>query len=145
MKSKELKVHNLPAEDVLLSQIDAKPVYLFYFLILLGFLTLIFKIPILFGATCILASITMMLVTPKVILIQFFQDYLVIFNKADRNTCVLIYYDEISSWYYTWGANHDYLYIELENGQMEKIEGFSKTLFESQMNRFLKEKHKKIK
>ncbi|MBR4421358.1 MAG: hypothetical protein IKS69_02380, partial [Erysipelotrichaceae bacterium] len=78
-------------------------------------------------------------------LMEFFQDYLVIYNKADKNSCVLIYYDEISSWYYTWSANRDYLYIELENGTVEKIEAFSKTLFETDMNRFVRTKKKSVK
>ena len=67
------------------------------------------------------------------------------FNKADKSSCVLIYYDEISSWYYTWSANRDYLYIELENGSTEKIEAFSKTVFEANMNRFVRGKKKIVK
>jgi hypothetical protein len=31
----------------------------------------------------------------------------------------------------------------MEDGTTEKIEAFSKTLFEAQMNRFLKDKHRK--
>ena len=57
---------------------------------------------------------------------------------------MLIYYEDITSWYYAWGANHDYLYIELADGSKERIEAFSRSIFESNMNRFLKDKKRKI-
>lgn len=142
MKSKELKVHNLPGEDLLISRIDAKPNLIFTLFIILGVMSFFLNISFFYGAALILLSINAMIFMPKVTLIEFFQDYFVIYNKADKNRCVMIYYDEVSSWYYSWSTNRDYLYIELEDGSIERIEAFSKTLFESNMNRFLKEKKK---
>ncbi len=143
MKSKELKTYNLPKEDVLISEIDAKPQALFLFLILIGVLSLLFRAPTAYGVTTILFSLVAMAYMPKVEIIGFYQDYLILYNRADRNNCFLVYYDEVSSWYYSWSASRDYLYIEMEDGTTEKIEAFSKTLFESHMNRVLKEKHRK--
>lgn len=142
MKSKELKAYNLPGEDLLISRIDAKPNLIFTLFIILGILSFFFNISFFYGAALILLSINAMIFMPKVTLIEFFQDYFVIYNKADKNRCVMIYYDEVSSWYYSWSTNRDYLYIELEDGSIERIEAFSKTLFESNMNRFLKDKKK---
>lgn len=142
MKSKELKVHNLPGEDLLISRIDAKPNLIFTLFIILGIMSFFLNISFFYGAALILISINAMIFMPKVTLIEFFQDYFIIYNKADKNRCVMIYYDEVSSWYYSWSTNRDYLYIELEDGSIERIEAFSKTLFESNMNRFLKEKKK---
>ncbi|MBQ2583212.1 MAG: hypothetical protein II577_04855 [Erysipelotrichaceae bacterium] len=143
MKSKELKTYNLPKEDVLISEIDAKPQALFLFLILIGALSFLFKVPSAYGIVTILISLGAMIYMPKVEMVGFYQDYLVLYNRADRNNCVLIYYDEVASWYYSWSASRDYLCIEMEDGTTEKIEAFSKTLFEAQMNRFLKDKHRK--
>ena len=145
MKSKELKTHNLPVDIFPISKIDAKPDVLFILLILLGLFSFTLHITSFYGITIILTSLCVLLFMPKVRLMEFFQEYLVMYNKADKNSCVLIYYDEIASWYYTWSANRDYLYIELENGSVEKIEAFSKTLFEANMNRFVREKKKTIK
>ena len=145
MKSKELKTHNLPVDIFPISKIDAKPDALFILLILLGLFSFTLHITSFYGITIILTSLCVILFMPKVRLIEFFQEYLVMYNKADKNSCVLIYYDEIASWYYTWSANRDYLYIELENGSVEKIEAFSKTLFEANMNRFVRGKKKTIK
>ncbi len=145
MKSKELKTHNLPADVLPVSTIDAKPDWLFVLIMLIGFFSFTWDLSPFYGATLILTSLCVLLFMPKVHLMEFFSDYLVMFNKADKSSCVLIYYDEISSWYYTWSANRDYLYIELENGSTEKIEAFSKTLFEANMNRFVRGKKKTVK
>lgn len=144
MKSKELKTYNLPSEDLLMARIDAKPTILFVLLLLFGLLSFLLDIPSIYGTILILFALFGMAYMPRVVLIEFYKDYLVLYNKADRETCVLIYYEDIASWYYSWGANRDYLYIELADGNTEKIEGFSKTLFESNMNRFLKDKHRKM-
>lgn len=143
MKSKELKTYNLPKDDMVVAQIDAKPNSLFIFVILIGVLSFMFKLPIAYGVTMIIVSLCAIAYMPRVVLMEFYQDYLVLYNRADKNNCVLIYYDEVSSWYYSWSANRDYLYIELENGNVEKIEAFSKTIFESTMNRFMRDKRRK--
>lgn len=143
MRSKELKTYNLPKDELVIAQIDAKPNMLFFLAILMGILSIVMKYPVVFGAMIILVSICAIIYMPRALLMEFYQEYLVLYNRADKNNCVLIYYDEISSWYYSWSASRDYLCIELENGTTEKIEAFSKTIFESNMNRFLKDKHRK--
>lgn len=145
MKSKELKTYNLPKDDLLISSIDAKPSFLFLLLTIFGILLLFFESFRLYGVSILVITLITYLYLPKVTLMEFFQDYLVLYNRADNNTCVLVYYDEVVSWNYTWSANRDYLNIELQNSQKERIEAFSKTIFESNMNRFLKEKKKKNK
>lgn len=145
MKSKELKTYNLPKDDLLISSIDAKPSFLFLLLTIFGILLLFFESFRLYGVSILVITLITYLYLPKATLMEFFQDYLVLYNRADNNTCVLVYYDEVVSWNYTWSANRDYLNIELQNSQKERIEAFSKTIFESNMNRFLKEKKKKNK
>ena len=142
MKSKELKVYNLPGDDLLVSRIDAKPNLIFCIFIILGIISFFFDISFFYGGAMITLSLLAMIFMPKVTLMEFFHDYFVMYNKADKNSCVMIYYDEVASWYYSWSTNRDYLYVEMEDGTIEKIEAFSKTLFESNMNRFLKDKKK---
>ena len=143
MKSKELKTYNLPMDNTLIAQIDAKPTFLFVILICLGILSLTFKMDPIYGAIMISFSLIALIYLHKVVLLEFYTDYLVMYNKADKDNCVVVYYDEIASWHYAWGANRDYLCIELSDGNEEIIEAFSKSLFEGNMNRFLKDKHKK--
>lgn len=143
MKSKELKTYNLPNNSDILSEINAKPNWVFVLLILLGLISFAFKSNI-YGVSLLTVSILCICFMPRVTLMEFYYDFLVMYNRADKSKCVIIYYNEVSCWYYTKSVKRDYLIIELENGSVEKIEGFSKTIFESYMSRYLKDKHKKI-
>ena len=143
MKSKELKTYNLPVDNPLIAQIDAKPNFLFVILICLALASFVVDIPNIYGVITLTFSLIALIYMPRVVLMEFYNEYLIMYNTADKDNCVLIYYDEITSWYYSWGANRDYLCIELVNGNEERIEAFSKTLFESNMNRFVKDKRRK--
>lgn len=145
MKSKELKTYNIPNDGAILTEINAKPTWLFVALIVLGIVALAIRINPIYGITMIIVGFVCICFMPRVTLMEFYYDYLVMYNRADRTSCVIIYYSEVVSWYYSWGATKDYLVIELEDGTKEKIEAFSKTIFEAFMSRYLKEKHKKIK
>lgn len=145
MKSKELKVYNLPNENTMISEIYAKPTWLFILLVFVGIGSLVAKMNPIYGITLILVGIIAIIAMPRVTQIEFYNDYLVLYNRADKNTCAIVYYNEVKTWYYTWTAKKDILTIELEDGSIEQIEGFSKTIFEANMSRFLKDKHRKNK
>lgn len=145
MKSKELKVYNLPNENTMISEIYAKPTWLFILLVFVGIGSLVAKMNPIYGITLILVGIIAIIAMPRVTQIEFYNDYLVLYNRADKNTCAIVYYNEVKTWYYTWTAKKDFLTIELEDGSIEQIEGFSKTIFEANMSRFLKDKHRKNK
>ena len=70
-------------------------------------------------------------------------DYLVLYNKGNSADCVIVYYDEIVSWYYKKSFKNDELVIELIDDNTLRIEAFSKNIFEYNMNVFLKDKKKK--
>ena len=80
---------------------------------------------------------------PTVPVIEFYQDYFVMHNRAEKSNCVIVYYNEVKSWHYSWSAKDDFLIVELEDGTIEKTKAFSKTIFELHMYKFLKDKHKK--
>lgn len=145
MKSKELKTYNLPNDNVLISQISAKPTWLFILIVGIGIISFAFDFPTVYGIALIVIGFGCVIFMPVIVLMEFYNDYLVMYNRADKNTCIIIYYEEVVTWHYSWNANRDYLVIELEDGSSEKIEAFSKPLFESRMNKFLKDKHKKTK
>ena len=143
MKSKELKVYNLPNDSFFISEINAKPTILFLLVFFSGIISLFFSFSKVYGIIISLTGLACICFMPRAVLIEFYNDYLILYNKADKNTCTIIYYNEVSSWYYTWGTSRDFLVIELEDGSQEKIEAFSKTIFEVNMSRFLKDKHVK--
>lgn len=144
MKSKQLKSYNIPTNDAFIDVIDAKPAGLLIMVILFGTLLIVTGMSRVFGFSLILFAFFCLVFLPQDILIYFFREYLILYNKADRSQCSLIYYDEVSSWYYSWTAAKDYLYIELIDGSVQKIEAFSRGTFEFKMKRFMKEKQKKV-
>ena len=143
MRSKELKTHNLPADNQTLAQIDAKPTSLFAILICMGLAFFVMDHTNPYGVFMTLVAVIALIYMPRVVMMEFYQDYMIMYNKADKTNCVLIYYDEVVSWNYVWGANRDFLLVELVDGNEEIIEAFSKTISESNMNRFLRDKRKK--
>ena len=126
-----------------ITAINAKPSVFLFLMVVLGTVLEITRISTMYAAALIIVALVALLFMPKVPLIEFFNDYLVMYNKADKGTCELIYYEDIVSWHYSRGASNDYLHIELSNGKQEQIEGFSKVFYETQMNRFVKDKRKK--
>lgn len=143
MRSKELKTYNLPSDDQLISQIDAKPSFVFYVLIVMGLVFFVYNHYNPYGLFVAIVALIALIYMPRVVLMEFYYNYMVLYNKANKSNCVLIYYDEVISWSYMRGANRDFLVVELMDGSEELIEAFSKTLFVSNMNRFLKDKYKK--
>ena len=143
MKSKVLKSYNIPTDQVLLSVIDAKPSALILLVTGLGMLIFMAGWSYAYGVAIMIVALCCGLFLPRDILMIFFEDYLILYNKADRSSCVLIYYDEVVSWNYSWSPTRDYLNIELIDGSIERIEAFSKTYFESKMKLYLKGKQKK--
>jgi len=143
MKSKELKAYNLPEDNPVIAQIDAKPNFLFAITVMIGLFSFLLDLPSAYGVILLLFSFYGLTYMPRVVLMEFYNEYLVVYNKADRTKCVLIYYEDVLSWYYSRGTKHDYLYIELQDGKEERVEAFSRTAFESNMNRFLKDKKRK--
>ncbi|MDO4198586.1 MAG: hypothetical protein Q4D13_06335 [Erysipelotrichaceae bacterium] len=144
MKSKELKVYNIPINERFLDSIDAKPAGMLVLMMLIGMALIVLRWGMVFGISLIAFSSVCLLFMPQDVLMYFYNDFLILYNKANRENCVLIYYDEVASWYYSWGASADYLYIELVDGMVEKIEAFSKTLFEAKMRTYMKDKQKKV-
>jgi len=143
MRSKELKVYNLPVEEKQPFFIDSKPYLFIIFVVLFGIAFLFSTTTMPLGFLLTGVGLFCLLFFPRMIMIEFYDSYLILHNKADKTTCVLIYYEDIVSWYYKKGNYADYLYIELVDGTTERLEAFSKVSFEAAMNSYLKDKHKK--
>lgn len=145
MKSKELMVYNLPTNQVMRFEIDAKPNRLFFAFIIISVVSMLIFHVNYYNVAAIIVSLCVISFMPKIVLMEFYNDYLVMYNKADKNKCEIIYYEDVVSWNYSWNAYKDYLIIDLVDGKSERIEAFSKTIFEHYMNIVLKDKHKKTK
>ena len=142
MKSKELKVYNLPHDEQPVMIIDAKPYNLLIGFVVVGILLILFKISNMYGVATIIVGMCSIFFLPRTILIEFYNSYLVLYNMASKNDCCLIYYEDVVSYEYKRGSLKDYLYIELKDGSVKKIEAFSKILYEAYFNRYFPGKQK---
>lgn len=142
MESKELKRYNLPEDRILLGIIDAKPDIYLLIIFFIGVLTLLFK-QYSIGLAFISLALLSFMFLPKRVLVEFYDNYLVLYNHASKNDCEMIYYDEVVKWRYTYGVSYDELQIILVDNSIHRVDGFSRMIYESQMNRFLKDKRDK--
>lgn len=139
MKSKELKNYNLPENRTYNEAIEAKPMVLLLLIMAIGFGLMLIKQYIvgislfLFGAACLIFL-------PNRRIIEFYDDYMILYNKARKDECNVVYYDDVKSWEYKTRVSIDELVITLNDDTIQKVDAFSKIEFESDLNKYLKNK-----
>ena len=143
MKSKEIKSYNLPTDDEVLYHLEVKPYITLIAMLCLGIGILMYDVS--YAVLLIGVSVYALLFLPSRVLLAFTKDYLIMQNKASRDDCVIIYYDEIVSWQYINTHRVDTLVIELIDGTVEKIECFNRIKVTNYMNYFVKDKQLKTK
>lgn len=139
MKSKELKNYNLPDNRVFNESIEAKPTPLLLMLIIAGVILLVTKYYV-YGLTIFLFGLACLLFLPKRRLIEFYDEHMIVYNKARKDECNIIYYDDIKTWEYKTRVSSDVLLLNMKDGSVQKCDGFSKTLFENYLNKYIKDK-----
>ncbi len=144
MNSKELKKYNLPEDRLLLVAIDAKPSFILFIVFIIG-LTLVVVKEYTVGIVITTLAIISYIALPSRVLIEFYHDYLVLYNHANKNDCEMIYYNEVVKWRYVYGINYDYVELVLVDDSTHTIDAFSRVRFENYLNRFLKDKKDKNK
>ena len=122
MKSKDIKTCNLPNEDPAY-KLEVKPVPLLVVIIVVGII-LLGKYPS-YGLLLVSLGVFALICLPSITLLEFMHDYLILYNKAAKTDCVMLFYDEILSWRYIKGKASDFLVIELVDGRKESIECFN--------------------
>ena len=144
MKTRELKSYNLMSNRSYNEALDAKPYVLLYILFFYGIGLVLFS-EYVFGVAVIFFSASCILFLPQRVLIEFYDEYMIAYNKANKDECSIIYYDEVASWSYVFNVHQDFLEIVLTDSSVIKIPGYSKTAYEATMNKYLKSKRKKAK
>ena len=143
MKSKELKIYNLPANRTVLSSINAKPMGLLITLTALSVIAAFVEETKILGFGLAFVFLAFIAFLPPRVLIEFSEEYMVLYNRADHNDCFLVYYEDVTSWNYTRGVTYDELSISLADGTSTHIEGFSRSLYESSLNQHMADKKEK--
>ena len=141
MKSKVLKIRNLPEDMQILNEVKVKPIGTLIFLLLVSGLFIFSGSTVaVLGVVLLAVSIYALLVMPDRILMQFTEDFVVLYNRKSRDECMLIYWDEIMRWQYQKHNNEDMLILHLIDGQTEAIECFNRNRTVSYFKIFAKDK-----
>lgn len=141
MKSKELKNYNLPDNRMYNIDIEAKPINLFFILMIIGLLLAIGKYFV-YGLSLFIFSLLCIFILPNRRMIEFYDDHMIIYNKARKDECNIIYYEDVKSWEYVTklGVVADEIIFTLNDDTKQTLEAFNKNKFEKPLNIYLKDK-----
>lgn len=146
MKSQVIKIRNLSKDPKFYENIiNVKPIGLLLLLLLVGVLICVFK-PYLFmiGISMIALALFALIVMPDKELCRFTKDYLILYNRHNRDECYLCYWDEIVSWHYEWYKRYDQLVIEMIDGSTQIQEMYSFMSIKRPMDHHIPGKMKKF-
>ena len=135
MKSKEIRVRNLPKDDVPFYVSNVKPTSFLMIAMIAGisFLWIRSYLQVI-GVMVIMVSLFSLLMLPDCKLYEIHQDYIVLYNRHDKSECFIIYYEDMVSWHYEWNPSTDQLVISLVDGSVEKQEVYAKYRIEKWLN-----------
>lgn len=139
MKSKELKNYNLPDNRTYNETLDAKPMALLLIIMIVGFVLLI-NGKYIYGACIFFVSSACLMFLPSRRIIEFYDDFMIMYNKARKDECNIIYYDDIKAWEYKISVSADKLILTLKDDSIQTCDAYSKTKFEEYMNKYCKDK-----
>lgn len=143
MRSKELKNYNLPDNRMFNETLEAKPFELLAVFLVASIILLVFKYYV-YGFTIMAFSIICLFFLPSRRLIEFYDSYMILYNKARKDECNIIYYEDIKYWEYKTKVSYDQLIITLNDDSVQKCDGYSKVTFEKRLNKYLKDKKKHL-
>ena len=135
MKSKEIRVRNLPKDDVPFYVSNVKPTSFLIIAMITGICFLWIRTYLqVIGVMVIMVSLFSLLMLPDCKLYEIHQDYIVFYNRHDKSECFIIYYEDMVSWHYEWNPSYDQLVISLVDGSVEKQEVYAKYRIEKWLN-----------
>ena len=119
MKSQVIKVRNLPDWTHQPHTIHVKPVAFLALMGIAGIALFVSGTPwVGVGLILSISSVFALLMMPDRILIQFTPDYMILYNHRDRDTCTVIYWEDLVNWQYEFHPNYDTLSCFLTDGSV---------------------------
>lgn len=101
-------------------KIDAKPWFLLSFCLIVSFLLLLNKQFIYLAVMLVISSLYCIVAIPSKVILEFGDEFLLIYDQLDKRDCSIIYYDEIENYRWISRKKTDQLVIILHDGT-EKI------------------------
>ena len=117
VKSKCLKIRNLPADGEYLGHVNSKP-YLFIFVCLAIGVALLPTIFYMVGILMCLVFLYCLIFVKNIKLIEFYTQYAFFFLNNGNDECFLLFWDDVAKWNIESQRNDlDILHIDLKDGQ----------------------------
>ena len=117
VKSKCLKIRNIPTDGEFLGRINSKP-YLFIIVAILIGLALLTTDFYMVGILLCLVFLYCLIFVKNLKLIEFYKEYAVFFLNNGNDECFLLFWQDVSSWNIESHVNDlDILHIQLKNGE----------------------------
>jgi len=136
VKSKVLKIRNLPTDGRKIDQINAKPYLIIAVFLFIG-IALLFTRVYLIGIVITFLFLYCLLFVKDVVLIEFFENYAVFYLNNGKEECFLLFWQDVAKWSITSSRNDlDVLNIELKNQQCISLKCVSRKKVEKYFLQF---------
>ena len=146
MKSKIIKKSGIPDYPYIIKSISVKPKILMYIMIGIGLSFLFINTDwAMFGLVLIIISVFSIIVLPDAKIIEYTDEYAIVYNAKEKDECKLIYWDEILNWQYRWHTDKDEVIIEMQDHSIEKFDTYKKNTILPYFRVYAKGKEKKRK
>lgn len=126
IRSKNLKIRNLPKGDKRMDVINSKPyvfLCLFLFLAMMMLISKYYLLTILF----FFLFLYNFCFIRNTVLVEFFYDYVIFYNQSQKDEAFLLFYSDVLKWEYVHTKkDYDELHMVLKNDQHIKIPCISK-------------------
>jgi len=145
MKSKELKIYNIPRDNPPFMTMTIKPRWL---LICLFWSSIVFSCLnfdwSMVGFAGIAISIFALVAMPDRTLLDIYEDKIVVYDSRQMDTCFCIFWDELLTWQYIRGVHTDRLRLEMIDGQYAECDVYRSRKLFFYLRLFAKGKEKKL-
>ncbi len=144
MKSKVLKLRNIPYESLLLYKMNIKPTAFLVGVLVVGVVLLFFPDPITtYGIITCTITCFALVAMPDRTLLEVRNNTIIFFNRKDESECTILYYDEIVSWRYVKNRSCDFLIVETIDNETHTSEVYKSKHLINLLNTLLPCKEKR--
>lgn len=125
IKSKNLKIRNLPKNNKRIDKINSKP-YLALIIFLVSGIA-IFSVSYLIGLLICALCLYNLCFIRNMILTEFFDDYAVFYNTQKKDECFILFWQDIAKWkFQKQRSDLDILEVHLKDGRKVTFQCVSK-------------------
>lgn len=116
VRSKLLKIRNIPQGHKLIDCINTKPYFVFSVLGSIGLLLVLREKYMILGILLVFVAVYSFLFIKNERLIEFYDDYCVFYRmNANKDECFLLFWNDISAWEIHPGSEYDELSVTLRD------------------------------